>query len=111
MLLGCQRSLKNQNTSVLFGALSGVVTQGSHDASRADYVYETDKAGYGTVAEARVLDDVEATSPIIERFHGVPHGRLMIDSQILSYFTRELSDQPMMSKLGRFLCEPVPNLN
>jgi hypothetical protein len=73
---------------------TGVVTKGSHDASWADYVYETDKAGDGTVEEARVLDDVEVTSPIIERFHGVPHGRLMIDPQLLSYFTKELSDQP-----------------
>ena len=63
---------------------TGVVTEGSHDASWADYVYETDKAGDGTVEEARVLDDVEATAPIIERFHGVPHGRLMIDPQLLS---------------------------
>jgi hypothetical protein len=87
---------------------TGVVTKGSHDASWADYVYETDKAGDGTVEEARVLDDVEVTSPIIERFHGVPHGRLMIDPQLLSYFTRELSDQPMMSNLGRVSAKSVP---
>jgi hypothetical protein len=90
---------------------TGVVTEGSHDASRADYVYETDKAGDGTVEDARVLDDVEATSPIIERLHGVPHGGLMIDPQLLSYFTRELSDQPMVSNLGRVSVKPVPNLN
>ena len=87
---------------------TGVVTEGSHDASWADYVYETDKAGDGTVEEARVLDDVEATSPIIERFHGVPHARLMIDPQLLSYFTRELSNQPMMSNLGRVSAKSVP---
>jgi pimeloyl-ACP methyl ester carboxylesterase len=79
---------------------TGVVTEGSHDASRADYIYESVNAGDGTVEEVRVLDDLEATSPTIERLHGVPHGRLMIDPQALSYFTRELSDQPMVPKRG-----------
>jgi hypothetical protein len=87
---------------------TGVVTEGSRDASWADYVYESDKAGDGTVEEARVLDDVEATSPIIERFHGVPHGRLMIDPQLLSYFTRELSNQPTTSNLGMVSAKSVP---
>lgn len=75
---------------------TGVVTEGSHDTSRAEYIYESAGAGDGTVEEMRVLDDLEATSPTIERFYGVPHGRLMIDPQALSYFTREFSDQPMV---------------
>jgi pimeloyl-ACP methyl ester carboxylesterase len=79
---------------------TGVVTEGSHDMSRADYIYESVKAGDGTVEEVRVLDDLEATSPTIERLHGVPHGRLMIDPQALSYFIRELSDQPMVPNGG-----------
>jgi Alpha/beta hydrolase family len=79
---------------------TGVVTESSHDTSRADYIYESANAGDGTVEEARVLDDLEATSSSIERFHGVPHGRLMIDPQALSYFTRELSDQPMVPNSG-----------
>jgi hypothetical protein len=65
-------------------------------------------AGDGTVEEARVLDDVAATSPFIERFHGVPHDRLMIDPQLLSFFTSELSDQPLMSNLGMVSAKSVP---
>ena len=79
---------------------TGVVTAGSHDTSRADYIYQSVNAGDGTVEEVRVLDDLEATSPTIERLYGVPHGRLMIDPQALSYFTRELSGQPMVSNGG-----------
>jgi hypothetical protein len=79
---------------------TGVVTEGSHDKSHADYIYESASAGDGTVEEVRVLDDLEATSPTIVRLHGVPHGRLMIDPQALSYFTRELSDQPMVPNSG-----------
>jgi hypothetical protein len=72
----------------------------------------TNAGNIGPVADA--LDDVAATSPIIERFRGVPHGRLMIDPQLLSYFTRELSDQRMMSNLGMVSAKtgkPFPNLN
>jgi Lecithin:cholesterol acyltransferase len=79
---------------------TGVITEGSHDASRADYIYESASAGDGTVEEVRVLDDLEATSPTIKRFYGVPHGRLMIDPQALSYFTRELSDLPTVPNNG-----------
>jgi hypothetical protein len=79
---------------------TGVITERSHDTSRADYIYESVNAGDGTVEDVRVLDDLEATSPTIERLHGVPHGSLMIDPQALSYFTRELSDQPMVPNAG-----------
>ena len=80
---------------------TGVVTEGSSDASRANYLYESDQAGDGTVEEARVLDDLKATAPLVARLHGVPHGRLMIDPQFLSYFTRALSNQPMTVISGR----------
>jgi hypothetical protein len=54
---------------------TGVVTEGSHDTSRADYIYESVNAGDRTVEDVRVLDDLEATSSTIERLHGVPHDR------------------------------------
>ena len=52
-----------------------VVTEGSHDSSRADYIYESINAGTQVmerVENVRVLDNLEATSPTIERLHGVP---------------------------------------
>jgi hypothetical protein len=76
---------------------SEVVTNGSHDASSADYKYEPAGSGDGTVEERRVLDDLPSTFPNIERLHGVPHGKLMVDPHFLAYFTKELSDQTTMS--------------
>ena len=69
---------------------TGVISVGSHDSSQAYYTYDAKNDGDGTMEAKRVIDDLNPKSPIIERLHGVPHGRLMIDSQFLSYFTNEL---------------------
>lgn len=74
---------------------NGVVTQGMHDESQAGYTYGND--GDGTVEAASVVDDLDPGSPLVERIHDVPHGKLMIDAQFLSYFTKELSERPMVT--------------
>ena len=70
---------------------NGLVTKGLHDEAEGDYTYGNE--GDGTVEAARVVDDLDPGSPLIERIHNVPHGRLMIDAQFLTYFTKELSRQ------------------
>ena len=80
---------------------TGVVSTGAHDGAWADYFYNPANVGDGTVEGARVLDDIADSSPLVEHLHGVPHGRLMIDAQFLSYFTRELANQPTIPASGR----------
>ena len=80
---------------------TAVVSTGAHDDARADYAYDPADPGDGTVEAARVLDDVDEASPIVEHLHGVPHGRLMIDAQFLGYLTKELADQPTLAPTGR----------
>jgi pimeloyl-ACP methyl ester carboxylesterase len=70
---------------------SGVISTGAHDSSQAYYTFDSKNDGDGTMEAKRVIDDISPNSPIIEKLHGVPHGRLMIDSSFLSYFTQELS--------------------
>jgi hypothetical protein len=72
---------------------TGVVSTGSHDTSKAFYLYEPPNTGDGTMEEKRVLDDMSPTSPTIVLLHDVPHGRLMIDSQFLRYFLNQLSKE------------------
>ncbi len=72
---------------------NGVVTQGLHDAATGDYLFGND--GDGTVERARVFDDMKPSSLNVQTLNGVPHGKLMIDPQFLSYFTEELAAQPM----------------
>jgi hypothetical protein len=76
---------------------TGVVSQGEHDASVAYYLYDSGNVGDGTVESSRVIDDLDPSSPMIERLHGVAHGRLMIDPQFLTYFTRELAHGPQVT--------------
>jgi pimeloyl-ACP methyl ester carboxylesterase len=76
-----------------------VVTEGAHDASQGYYLYG--QAGDGTMESRRVIDDLATNSPLLMTMHGVPHGRLMIDPQFLTYFTRELSDQPMTAMIPK----------
>jgi pimeloyl-ACP methyl ester carboxylesterase len=76
---------------------SGVISTGTHDASQAYYLYDTQNDGDGTVEAVRVIDDLATNSPIIERLHGVPHGRLMIDSHFLDYFTQELAGRTLVA--------------
>jgi hypothetical protein len=73
---------------------TGVLTEGSHDASQAHYLYDPLKTGDGTMEARRVLDDMEPTASNIVQLHQVPHGRLMIDPQFLDYFVNELSNEP-----------------
>jgi hypothetical protein len=80
---------------------TGVLSTGSHDEARADYIYDPANVGDGTVEGARVLDDVADASPIVEHLRGVPHGKLMIDAQFLTYLTRELADQPTLGASER----------
>jgi hypothetical protein len=80
---------------------TAVVSTGAHDDATGDYIYDPANVGDGTVEGARVLDDVADSSPIVEHLHGVPHGKLMIDAQFLSYFTKELADQPTLAAPGR----------
>ena len=75
---------------------TGVVSHGAHDEALADFVYETDKDGDGTVEGGRVLDDMTESSLAVEHLHGVAHGKLMIDPGFLTYFTHELADQPVV---------------
>ncbi len=75
---------------------SGVISTGSHDSSEAYFLFNSQNDGDGTVEAFRVVDDLPTNSPIIERLNGVPHGRLMIDSQFLDYMTKELSDRPLV---------------
>jgi hypothetical protein len=77
---------------------TGVVTTGSHDHARGDYVYESNDDGDGTVEGTRVLDDRQESSLTVERLHGVAHGKLMIDPQFLAYFTRELAGQSTLPR-------------
>ena len=58
---------------------TGVVTEGSHDYLPCRLhlrIHQRRNAGDGTVENVRVLDNLEATSPTIERLHGVPLGSL-----------------------------------
>jgi hypothetical protein len=73
---------------------TGVVTEGSHDGSRAHYLYDPPKDGDGTMEARRVLDDMEPAASNVVQLHEVPHGRLMIDPQFLDYFVNELAHEP-----------------
>ncbi len=70
---------------------TGVITQGAHDEAEGSYTYETN--GDGTVEAVRVIDDLGPGSALIQQIYNVPHGKLMIDPQFLTYFTQELSGQ------------------
>jgi pimeloyl-ACP methyl ester carboxylesterase len=74
---------------------TGVVTSGSHDASKSYYTYDPTNSGDGTMEASRVLDDLSASAPNVVRLEGVAHGRVMIDPQFLNYLIKELSDTPM----------------
>jgi hypothetical protein len=72
---------------------TGVVTTGSHDSSRAYYLYDPPNSGDGTMEAKRVIDDLPADSSNLIQLTNVPHGRLMIDPQFLRYFVKELSTE------------------
>jgi hypothetical protein len=74
---------------------TGVITEGSHDASLARYTYEPDNDGDETVTTASALDDLHAEPHQVQMLKGVTHGRLMIDDSFLDYFYNELSSEPM----------------
>ena len=76
---------------------SGFVTWGRHDATQTAYTYERGNDGDGTMEEPNVLDGFPASAPNVKVLHGVPHGRLMIDPQFLSYFENELSGTPVVA--------------
>jgi hypothetical protein len=74
---------------------SGVTTSGEHDTSRGVYTYD-DGDGDGTVEARRVLEGLSASAPNVKVLHGIPHGKLMSNSQFLPYFLQELSGQPLV---------------
>jgi pimeloyl-ACP methyl ester carboxylesterase len=78
---------------------SGFITWGRHDTTRTAYTYDRGNDGDGTMEEASVLDGFPASAAQVKILHGVPHGRLMIDPQFLSYFVNELSGGPLVPAL------------
>jgi hypothetical protein len=75
---------------------TGVVSLGTHDTAQAYYLYDPPNDGDGTMEASRVLDDMPSSTPNAVELHRVPHGRLMIDPQFLTYFLRQLSDAPTL---------------
>ena len=76
---------------------TGIITEGSHDASLARYTYEPDNDGDETVTGASALDDLHPDSDHIKLLHNVAHGKLMPDPQFLDYFYLELSPEQMVA--------------
>ncbi len=77
---------------------TGIITEGSHDASEARYTYEPDNDGDETVTGASALDDLHPTSENVKLLNNVAHGKLMTDRQFLEYLYKELSRQTMVLK-------------
>jgi len=75
---------------------AGLVSHGEHDSTQATYTYPNNNDGDGTVEEWSALDGFSRNAPNVKVLHRVPHGKLMINAQFLSYFTNELSDQPLV---------------
>jgi pimeloyl-ACP methyl ester carboxylesterase len=74
---------------------TGVITEGSHDASKARYTYEPGNDGDQTVTSASALDDLHSGAKNVKLLNGVSHGKLMTDPTFLDYFFNELSSEPM----------------
>ncbi len=74
---------------------TGIITEGSHDASVARYTYEPDNDGDETVTGASVLDDLHPAPDHLKLLEGVSHGKLMTDRHFLDYLYNELSSEPM----------------
>ena len=77
---------------------TGVITEGEHDSATGRYTYAPDNDGDETVTGTSALDDLHGTPDTVKLLDGVTHGRLMNDPQFLSWFWRELSNQPMVTE-------------
>ncbi len=73
---------------------TGIITQGSHDASTARYTFEPDNDGDETVTGVSALDDLRPATDHIKFLNNVTHGKLMTDPHFLDYFYTELSHEP-----------------
>ncbi|MCE0497734.1 MAG: alpha/beta fold hydrolase [Methylacidiphilales bacterium] len=77
---------------------TGIITEGAHDFSIARYTYTPDNDGDETVTSASVLDDLHPAETNVKLLTGVTHGRLMNDSQFLTYLYGELAREPVLKK-------------
>jgi len=77
---------------------TGIITEGAHDFSIARYTYTPDNDGDETVTSASVLDDLHPADTNVRLLIGVTHGRLMNDSQFLTYIYAELAREPILKK-------------
>jgi pimeloyl-ACP methyl ester carboxylesterase len=80
---------------------TGVITEGAHDFSLARYTYAPDNDGDETVTGASALDDFHGTPDTVKLLNGVTHGKLMGDTQFLSWFWNELSNQELVPERGQ----------
>jgi pimeloyl-ACP methyl ester carboxylesterase len=74
---------------------TGVITEGAHDFTTARYTYAPDNDGDETVTGTSALDDLHGTPDSVKLLEGVSHGKLMGDTQFLTWFWKELSTQPL----------------
>jgi hypothetical protein len=77
---------------------TGIITEGAHDFSIARYTYTPDNDGDETVTSTSVLDDLHPAETNVKLLTGVTHGRLMNDSQFLTYLYTELAREPVLKK-------------
>lgn len=77
---------------------TGIITEGAHDASQARYTYAPDNDGDETVTGTSVLDDFHGTAEDVKLLSGVPHGKLMLNKDFLTYFCRELAQSPVLKE-------------
>lgn len=87
---------------------TGIITEGTHDATTAHYTYAPNNDGDETVTGASVLDDLRATPDNIKLLARVSHGKLMSDPQFLTYFWNELSREPVVGRQARTASAAAP---
>ena len=76
---------------------TGIITNGSHDATLARFTYGPDNDGDETVTGTSALDDFHGTPDTVKLLNGVTHGQLVSDPQFLTYIWGELSAEPLVA--------------
>jgi hypothetical protein len=77
---------------------TGIITEGSHDASLARFTYGPDNDGDETVTGTSALDDFHGTPDTVKLLNGVTHGQLMTDPQFLAYLWDALAAEPLVAE-------------
>jgi hypothetical protein len=77
---------------------TGIITEGSHDASLARFTYGPDNDGDETVTGTSALDDFHGTPDTVKLLNGVTHGQLMSDPQFLAYLWDALAAEPLVTE-------------